>query len=209
MARMKRSPVLLGSQRVHRHSGEKNLDDLDDEEWNLIYDLKKPEQITIADDTHAYQAFGTSLFTAPQEDILEGEGVFWQQFTYSWFFFCAAFYAELGSPRLSHLVREEYQTTAELQNSKTASEIRSLILERLPLFLHEHTHTRTRVSFSWLSTNSNFVLKTFGKLSVVKTLKYGQLDLSKKEEATAVARRVGSGPIQLLISENSQIDMYE
>ena len=74
MSRMKRSPVLLGSQRVNRHSGEKNLDDLDDEQWDLIYDLKKPEQITIADDTHAYQAFGTSLFTAPQEDILEGDG---------------------------------------------------------------------------------------------------------------------------------------
>ena len=70
---MKKSPVLLGSQRVHRHSGEKILDDLDDEQWDLIYDLKKPEQITIADDTHAYQAFGTSLLTAPQEDILEGE----------------------------------------------------------------------------------------------------------------------------------------
>ena len=76
MSRMKISPVLLGSQRVLRLSGEKNqnLDDLDDEQWDLIYDLKKPQQITIADDTHAYQAFGNSLFTAPQEDILEGEG---------------------------------------------------------------------------------------------------------------------------------------
>lgn len=73
---MKRSPVLLGSQRVHRRSAEKDLDDLDDEEWDLIYDLKKPEEVTIADDTHAYQAFGTSLFTAPQEDILESEEVF-------------------------------------------------------------------------------------------------------------------------------------
>ena len=78
MTRMRRSPVLLGSQRVQRHSGEKNqnLDDLDDEQWDLIYDLKKPEQIIIADDTHAYQAFGASLFTAPQEDILECERVF-------------------------------------------------------------------------------------------------------------------------------------
>jgi hypothetical protein len=123
--------------------------------------------------------------------------------------FCAVFYAHLGSPRLSHLVREEYQTTAELQNSKTASEIRSLILERLPLFLHEHTHTRTRVSLSWLSTNNNFIIKTFGKLLVVKTLKFEELNLSKKEESTAVARRVGSGPIQLWIAGNSQIDMYE
>ena len=75
LTKMKRSPVLLGSQRVRRRSGEKDIDDLDDEEWDLIYDLKKPEQIIIADDTHAYRAFGSSLFTAPQEDILEGEDV--------------------------------------------------------------------------------------------------------------------------------------
>ena len=128
---------------------------------------------------------------------------------YTLMIFLAALYAELGSPRLSHLVQEEYQTAAELQNSKTATEIRSLILERLPLFLHEHTHTRTRVSFSWLSTKNNFILRAFGKLSVVKTLKYGELNLSKKEEATAVARRVDSGPIQLWIAGNAQIDMYE
>jgi hypothetical protein len=77
------------------------------------------------------------------------------------------------------------------------------------LFLHEHTHTRTRVSLSWLSTNNNFIIKTFGKLLVVKTLKFEELNLSKKEESTAVARRVGSGPIQLWIAGNSQIDMYE
>lgn len=82
MTKMKRSPVLLGSQRVHRRSGQKDLDDLDDEEWDLIYDLKRPDQITIADDTHAYQAFGASLFTAPQEDILEGEELFRPRFTY-------------------------------------------------------------------------------------------------------------------------------
>lgn len=110
---------------------------------------------------------------------------------------------------MSQLVGEEYQTTSELQNSKTAMETRSLILERLPLFLHEHTHTRTRVSFSWLSTGSNFIVKTFGKLSVVKTLKHGELRRSEKQEATAVTCRVGSGPIQLWITGNSQIDMYE
>lgn len=71
VSRMKRSPVLLGSQR--KRQKQNNSKDLDDDEWELQYDLKKPDQIIIADDSNTHQLFGESLFTAPQEDILEGE----------------------------------------------------------------------------------------------------------------------------------------
>ena len=67
IVRMKRAPILLGSQR--KTSGEE-LDD--EEEWDLQYDLRLPEDIVIADDTVALQFFGHALFTAPQEDQLEG-----------------------------------------------------------------------------------------------------------------------------------------
>jgi len=97
----------------------------------------------------------------------------------------------------------------ELNGSKQAVETRSLILERLPLFLHEHTHARTRVAFSWFSADQNFTVKAFGKLGVVKHLSHGQFNLSKKQDASAVARRSGTGPIELWIAGNSQIDMYE
>ncbi|KAF8972951.1 hypothetical protein BDZ97DRAFT_1778504 [Flammula alnicola] len=190
MLRMKKSPILLGLQRKPRKQS-KPTDDWDEDEWDIAYELKKPNEIIIADDTHAYQAFGDSLVTAPQEDIIE------------------EFYSNLGSPRLSKVVKEEYQTTGELHDSKAAMETRSLILERLPLFLHEHNHARTRVSFSWLSTNQNFAVKAFGKLGVIKYLHYGQLNLSRKQDASAVARRIGSGPIEVWIAGNSQIDMYE
>lgn len=73
IARMKESPILLGSQRKPRKPDEKaNIDDLDEEEVELQYDLRKPKEIVIADDTHSHKAFGNSIFTAPQEDILEG-----------------------------------------------------------------------------------------------------------------------------------------
>ncbi|KIM45164.1 hypothetical protein M413DRAFT_428973 [Hebeloma cylindrosporum] len=190
MLRMKRAPILLGLQRKPRKQM-KPADDWDEEEWDIQYELKKPSEVIIADDTHAYQAFGDSLFTAPQEDIIED------------------FYVQLGSSRLSRVVREEYQPTAELNDSKQAGETRTLILERLPLFLHEHTHTRTRVAFSWFSADRNFTVKAFGKLGVVKHLSHGQFNLSKKQDASAVARRSGTGPIELWIAGNSQIDMYE
>lgn len=69
---MKRSSILLGCQRKSR-TQQKSDDDLDEDEWDIVYELKKPSEIIIADDTSAYQFFGDKLYTAPQEDIIEGE----------------------------------------------------------------------------------------------------------------------------------------
>ena len=70
---MRKSAILLGSQRqLRKTNGKGNAQDFDDEDFDLQYDLRKPDEIVIADDTYAHQAFGESLFAAPQEDILEG-----------------------------------------------------------------------------------------------------------------------------------------
>ncbi|KAJ7874669.1 hypothetical protein B0H14DRAFT_2717085 [Mycena olivaceomarginata] len=186
LTKMKKAPILLGSVRKAASSG-----DIEDDENDLQYDLKRPDQIVIADDQNALQNFGDSLFTAPQEDILEG------------------FYILLGSRRLSSLVKEEYKTTAESKDRRTAADIRALILERLPLFLHEHTHAKTRVTYSWLNHEAHFIVTSFGKLSVTKTLNFGDLRTSRTQEASAVAKRTGSGPIHLWLAGNAQVDMYE
>jgi hypothetical protein len=68
---MRKSPIFLGMKRNPRKLN-KTSDDWDEDEWEILYDLKRPSEIVIADDTNAYQAFGDSLFAAPQEDILEG-----------------------------------------------------------------------------------------------------------------------------------------
>jgi hypothetical protein len=74
--KMKKAPILLGAQRKLRNA-EKDQQrsgsiDFDEDEWDFQYDLRKADQILIADDTNGYQLFGDSIFTAPQEDILEG-----------------------------------------------------------------------------------------------------------------------------------------
>lgn len=96
-----------------------------------------------------------------------------------------------------------------MQNQSIAAETRSLILERLPLFLHEHTHAQARVSSSWLCAENNFVVRIFGKLSVTKSLNCGDARLSRSQDAYAVAKRNGNGPIQLWLAANAQVDMYE
>lgn len=82
MLRMKKAPILFGSRRVRatkvsdkkrNSSGGDASHDLDDDEWDTQYDLLKPGSVVVADDTNAYQIFGDAIFTAPQEDLLEGK----------------------------------------------------------------------------------------------------------------------------------------
>jgi hypothetical protein len=74
---MKKAPILLGSQRKHYQITEKgpqsNSADLDEDDWDLQYDLRRADQIVIVDDNNGYQIFGDQIFTAPQEDIIESE----------------------------------------------------------------------------------------------------------------------------------------
>lgn len=119
------------------------------------------------------------------------------------------FYLDLGSRLLSSLVKQEHRTTSEISGSAKVAEIRSLILERLPLFLHEHTHAAPRVKYSWLHDERHFVVRMYGKLTVLKTLQFGNIHATQTQESSALARRVGSGPIELLLGYNSQVDMYE
>lgn len=188
---MKRAPILLGMQYKSKANGKE--EDVDEEDWDATYALKKAQEIVLVDDTNAYQAFKNVLWTSPQEDLIE------------------VFYKALGSQKLSMHVREECQCTAEILDSKKAVETQKLVLERLPLFLYEHTHSKTKVTMNWLSTPGNFVVKTFGKITVSRHLNFGDLRLSKGQEVSAISRRTaaGYGPIQLWVAGNTQVDMYD
>lgn len=72
LARMKVSPILLSFRRQRKSRKESNKAlDIDEDDWELLYDLRKPLDVVIADDTNAYQMFGESIYTAPQEDLVE------------------------------------------------------------------------------------------------------------------------------------------
>ena len=119
------------------------------------------------------------------------------------------FYQSLGCKRLSDLVQEEYQATEEVYGHERAQEVRSLILERLPLFLHEHTYVVPRVSFPWLNNEGNFIVRTFRKVEVTRSINFAGVKLSKSIEASAISRQKGRGEIQLWLACDMQVDMYE
>jgi hypothetical protein len=193
--------MFLGSRRVKK-DGSKASSEGDEDE------LLQPKEVVIVDDIEAYQVFGDRIFCAPQRDILEG--------TYSSGFDLSCIthpflelYRSLGSPCLSSLVGKEYRASGEVPNSTIGAEIRHLILERLPLFLHEHSgSSTTKVSLNWLKEDKNFILKEFGKLLVVNSLCHGDIYESMDFEISAIAGREGNGPIELWLARNSQ-DMYE
>jgi len=116
---------------------------------------------------------------------------------------------DLGSRRLSSLVKEEYLVGTEISNSKRPTYIRSLILERLPIFLHEHNHAKMKVSLDWLQIESNFQVKVYGQIKVKRTLSYGKLRLERKQEASAVAQQGPAQRIELMLADNAQVDFYE
>lgn len=79
LTRLKRAATLLGSRRIKKvkPAGKSQQVDVqgdpEEEDWDLEYDLLTPDKVLVADDTNAYHFFGSSVFTAPQEDLLEGE----------------------------------------------------------------------------------------------------------------------------------------
>jgi len=106
-------------------------------------------------------------------------------------------------------VREDYRTSRELPDSEIAVEIRHLILDRLPLFLHKQSSSRTKLSSDWLNNKNNFIVKAFEKISVIKSLHHGDIHESTSYDTSAIAKQEGSGPIELLLSGNEQLKMHE
>jgi len=89
-----------------------------------------------------------------------------------------------------------------------AQEVQSLILQRLPLFLHEHTKPTTQVSDMWINEN-NFIVRMFGKVTVTRRLSFAGSQLSRSVEASAVARQGGRNVVELCLSCDIEVDMYE
>jgi hypothetical protein len=119
-------------------------------------------------------------------------------------------YLLLGSPNLSSLVTEDYRTSRELPNSRVAgAKIRHLILDRLPIFLHNQSPSRTKIESDWLNNRINFIVKVFENISVTKSLHHGDIYESTSYDTSVIAKREGSGPIELFLAENMQLKMHE
>lgn len=181
-------------------SAEANDDEVDD--YELVHDLLPAAEIVITDDQLSSAVFASSFFSAPQEDLLE------------------KFYAGLGSPRLSSLVKEEYKEIgAEIKTDRAilqSDSMRKLILERLPLFLHDMRATnRTLVlTWEWLNKPDNLQVKLYSRIARHMTYQRGAVRKAESHEVSASAKHLPAstlrtGPLALSLSDSTPLDMYE
>ncbi|KAG8933600.1 hypothetical protein FRC02_011522 [Tulasnella sp. 418] len=197
ISQMRASPFLLGYRRTPRSTEETSAsgnEPNEKDDCDLTFDLLKPTEVAIVDDSIAYSLFSGSIYAAPEEDILE------------------AFYQKLGSPRITSLVKEEYQPLEiEECESKSAAETRNLIIERFPLLLHNR-NTRASVRPVWLSQDDNFTVRNCQKIELKRTLTILGESISKTQEVSATAIFTGTGETsraRLYLSEDDQLDMFE
>lgn len=144
---MKQSKFLLGSitilsKKEHRKSKPFSGDDQydsdpeDDEDAPVRqWQLALPSQIVVNDDYSGYRLFRGSLICAPEEEKLE------------------AFYIAFGAQNLSDLVQEDLRLGSLTDKQAEVVKIRTHILERTKLFLHEFRRDEIKHDSRWLEKN--------------------------------------------------------
>ncbi|KAI6097702.1 hypothetical protein EDD16DRAFT_1902480 [Pisolithus croceorrhizus] len=175
--KMSHSPSLLG---VRRRETQGQV------RWDYEYRFLPSQEITIVDDMDDYQLFHDYLFVAPQEDVLEH------------------FYKRLGCSYLSDVVGWSCDGLHEIPSTETCCKVRSLILDRLPLFVQNYTDIKPGGANSFVP--DHLKVKASKKIVVTKILAAG--NVKRTRDAQTIARRQGDF-IELWISEAAKCDMYE
>ncbi|CAO1635090.1 unnamed protein product [Sympodiomycopsis kandeliae] len=218
---MKHSAFLLGSKRVKnegpasaatlktpksRPGAAKDLltgaDSSDEEDEDaedagmLVHSLKRPSEVVIVDDAHAGMIFGSRLFCAPHEDLLQ-----------------QVLYAQLGSPRLTSLVEERYGIAGQLvPDSRRSSEVKNRILERTPLFLFETRQSGNKSDIrrdaDWLKGTLDVIEVSGEGLRLSRVLTFNGQRHEDVQRSSAMASMDGRR-LKLYIAGNMDIDWFE
>ena len=169
-----------------------------------VYELRKPEEIVIIDDTKDGELFGDVIWALPQLDLERTHSLslllnlYWKR--------TIAFYASLGCEKLSKVVREEYKCSNELNDPNESLSVKNLVLERLPIFLERCTNIQPKITFD--SFRKNFEVRVCGGLSISKTFTIGE-KITKSQDVWAATKHEEQGGIDLWVSKNAKRDMYE
>jgi hypothetical protein len=118
------------------------------------------------------------------------------------------FYKSMGCRRLSTVIQERYEDSLQIPDTKTCSEIRSLILQRLPLFLQKCP--RSPCDKTRIPSADNFSVVVCKRLLVHKTLIIGDDNTPRKQDLWAITKyNKDEGRIELWLSHHTERDMYE
>ncbi|KAG6369267.1 hypothetical protein JVT61DRAFT_15512 [Boletus reticuloceps] len=153
-----------------------------------VYELRKPEEIVIIDDTKDGELFSEFIWACPHEDL-------------------ESFYASVGCRKLSMVIKEQYENPTEIEDHETSSAIKDLVLERLPIFLERCTDARPKIPFN--SFRDKFTVRVCDTLCISKTFTVGK-NTTKTQDVWAATRRDTQAGIELWVSRcHAQRDIYD
>ena len=101
---------------------------------------------------------------------------------------------------------ESHRSRGIIENSTVGRDLRALILERLPLFLHEHKHKAMKDTL----LGENFSVETHNALEVRKHLTLGSADEKMVHYVSALSfKDPTSGTIVLCVTPDVKDGMFE
>ncbi|KAH8600664.1 hypothetical protein B0O99DRAFT_609126 [Bisporella sp. PMI_857] len=184
LQQMKTSKFLLGSVEIpgdkekkgwtsgFGNSGNEFEDDLEDTSIKQ-YQLVTAKDVVINDDYISYQLFKKSLICAPADDKLE------------------QFYIALGAALLSDQVEETHRLGSVAQDQKLGLKLRSHVLERSKLFLHQFSPDNIKHDARWLE--KNLTVQVVASIDLRRTLKGHGLTSTQSISALLThSRRTGA-----------------
>lgn len=176
---LKTAKWLLASKDLPNKDNQKSLLDggeSDEDEPSSIkqFELAMPRQIVIVDDYNAFRLFRATLICAPQDDIMED------------------FYLALGAGTLSSLVEEQLRLGAVIDSHSTSTKLRSHILERSKIFLHEYVNRPKEVRHDAKWLERNLKVQVVNSIQLRRSLKgHSQSHTEKRSAAFQADRMTG------------------
>ncbi|TVY25615.1 hypothetical protein LHYA1_G006317 [Lachnellula hyalina] len=175
---LRQSKFLIGSKEIpgtkenQEQNGSEDDDlDLDDGEDAPMkqWQLALPSQIVVIDDYISYRLFKGSLICAPEDDKLE------------------EFYLALGASTLHSLVEEDLRLGQTYEKQASAIKLRSHVLERSKLFLHEIDQKEIKHDSRWL--DKNLSVQVVSSIQLRRSLRGHNLSHTEKRSAACTHER--------------------
>lgn len=209
--RLKNAPVFVGYHTSTSPSPNQSAPVVKD-----VFQLVQASKILLADDMENRRIFGEFVWLAPQDELLESKLSY---------FFCehgpanqvAELYESVGSGYLSAHIKYNVKPSNEQPRWARCEEVRTAILEKLPIFMHEFDEQRLKQGSAhrkW-DEKARFIVKGCGDLKVDKRLdSHYRISPEHQRESyefhvSAEITTEDSGRVVLWLKKTDSLDMYE
>lgn len=128
-------------------------------------------------------------------------------------FLFTEFYELHGSKRLTHLIKNDLQKGTVIDDALHCSRMKTHILDRLPLFLHEKDDACLAVhDRGWLKDDKNFKVRMCTSLTTFKNLSFKSINMTRGKSTFATVEKDGdydSSAITLwIVQDSSESELY-